>query len=101
MKHSLRTEHIELTEADKEKLEDCLNRLEKHIEPPFVTDVTISHDTHHTHGNVIRCVIMIEHGKKIYRAERSENTVQNAIDEAYSALKSELASDHDKRKDHA
>lgn len=100
MKYSLRTEHIELSNQDREKLEDCLNRLEKHIEPPFVTDVTIIHDTHHIHGSVIRCTIMIEHGKKIYRAERSEDTVQNAIDAAVSAIKSELSSDHDRRKDH-
>lgn len=101
MKYSLRTEHIELSDQDREKLEDCLNRLEKHIEPPFVTDITIAHDTHHTHGSVVRCVIMIEHGKKVYRAERSEDTVQNAIDAAASAIKSELSSDHDRRKDHA
>ena len=100
MKHSLRTEHIELTDMDKEKLEDALNRLEKHVPMPYVTDVTISHDTHHTHGNVTRCVIIIEAGKKVYRVERSENTVKDAIDSAVSAIRSELASDHDKKKDH-
>ncbi|OGY36582.1 MAG: hypothetical protein A3E36_03250 [Candidatus Andersenbacteria bacterium RIFCSPHIGHO2_12_FULL_45_11b] len=101
MKYSLRTEHIKLTSQDKEKLEDCLNRLEKHVEPPFVTDVSIIQDTHHLKGNIIRCIIMIEHGKKVYRAERSEDTVQNAIDAVCAALKSELASDHDKRKQHS
>lgn len=100
MKHSLRTEHIQLTDADHEKLEDSLERLEKYVEMPFVTDVTIAHDTHHTRGNVIRCVIVIESGKKVYRAERSEDTVQNAIDAAVSAIKSELSSDHDRKKEH-
>ncbi|MEO6078042.1 MAG: HPF/RaiA family ribosome-associated protein [Candidatus Andersenbacteria bacterium] len=100
MKHSLRTEHIELTDSDKEKLEDNLNRLEKHITMPYVTDVTISHDTHHTHGKVTRCIIIIQCGKKVYRTERSEDTVQDAIDSAASAMRSELASDHDKKKDH-
>ena len=101
MKYSLRTEHIELTNQDREKLEDCLNRLEKHVEPPFVTDVTIIHDIHHVHGNVIRCIVMIEHGKKVYRAERSEDTVQNAIDAAVSAVKNELSDAHDRRKEHS
>ncbi|HLC49365.1 MAG TPA: HPF/RaiA family ribosome-associated protein [Candidatus Andersenbacteria bacterium] len=100
MKHSLRVEHIELSETDKEQLESKLGKLEKHLALPYVTDVTISHDTHHTHGNVVRCTIVIEQGKHLYRAERSAETVQNAIDESVSALQSELRSSHDRRKEH-
>ena len=101
MKYSLRTEHIELSQQNTEKLEQALQGLEKHVVPPFVTDVTIVHDTHHIHGSVVRCVIMIEQGKHVYRAERSEDSVHTAIDSAVSALKSELSSDHDRRKDHS
>ncbi len=100
MKHSLRLEHIEISDDDKEQLASKLERLEKHLQTPYVTDVTISHDTHHTHGNVVRCTIVIEQGKRLYRAQRSEETVQNAIDEALSAISSELRSDHERRKEH-
>jgi ribosomal subunit interface protein len=100
MKHSLRLEHITLSDTDREQLEEKLNRLEKHVMMPYVTDVTISHDTHHTSGDVIRCTILIEQGKKVFRAERSNSTVQNAIDASIAALKSELLSSHDRRKDH-
>jgi ribosomal subunit interface protein len=100
MKHSLRLEHIELSDTDKELLESKLTKLEKHLLTPYVTDVTLSHDTHHTHGNVVRCTIVIEQGKYLYRAERSEETIQNAIDDAISAIQSELRSDHGRRKEH-
>lgn len=100
MKHSLRLEHITMSEIDKEQLESKLNTLEKHLETPYVTDVTISHDTHHTKGNVVRCTIIIEQGKHVYRAERSEETIQNAIDASLSAIQSELRSSHDRRKEH-
>jgi ribosomal subunit interface protein len=100
MKHSLRVEHIELSDTDREQLESKLDRLEKHVAIPYVTDVHISHDTHHTKGNVIHCTIVIEQGKHVYRAERGAETVQNAIDEAIAAIKSELLSSHDRRKEH-
>ncbi len=101
MKYSLRSEHITISPMDEEMLTEKLNRLEKHVVTPFTTNVTIEHDTHHTKGNVVRCTIIIESGKKVFRAERSYDTVQNAIDAAISALKSELSSDHDRRKEHS
>ncbi len=100
MKHSLRLEHIEISDIDREQLESKLNRLEKHVAIPYITDVLIAHDTHHTNGNVVRCTIIIEQGKHVYRAERSESTVQNAIDKSIAAIKSELDSAHDRRKEH-
>ncbi|HSX25287.1 MAG TPA: HPF/RaiA family ribosome-associated protein [Candidatus Andersenbacteria bacterium] len=101
MQYSLRTDHIELSQQDTEKLEQELQKLEKHVVPPFVTHITFIHDTHHVHGSVIRCIIIIEQGKHVYRAERSEDSVANAIDSAVTALKSELSSDHDRRKEHS
>lgn len=100
MKHSLRLEHIEISDIDREQLEEKLSRLEKHLLPPYVTDVTISHDTHHTSGDVVRCTILIEQGKHVFRAERSRDSVQNAIDDSIGAIKSELLSSHDRRKEH-
>lgn len=100
MKHSLRLEHITLTDLDTAHLEDKLNRIEKHLAAPYTVDVTITHDTHHAKGNVVTCTIIIEQGKEIFRAERTSDTVPNAIDASISALKSSLLSSHERRKEH-
>jgi ribosomal subunit interface protein len=100
MKHSLTLEHIEISESDREKLEEKLDRLYKHLVPPYEIDALIAHDTHHTQGDVIRCRINIEQEGKVYHAERSEGSVQDAIDSVIAALRSELLSSHDRRKDH-
>lgn len=100
MKHSLTLEHIEVSDLDKKQLEEKLDRLYKHMVPPYEIDVLIAHDTHHTQGNVIRCRINIEQEGKVYHVERNEDTVQDAIDEVIAALKSELVESHDRRKEH-
>lgn len=98
MKYNLRTEHLELSDLDHEQIDEKLDRLQKHLEPPFVIDVTLQHDTHHRHGAVVTCTINVEHGKKVFHAERSDNTVQNALDEAVNTLQKELGRAHDKDK---
>lgn len=100
MKYTLTLEHIEISDLDRQQLEEKLDRLYKHIVPPYGIDVLIAHDTHHTQGDVIRCRINIEQEGKVYHVERNENTVQDAIDSVIAALKSELLSSHDRRKEH-
>lgn len=100
MKHSLRLEHITLTDLDTQHLEDKLNRIEKHLTAPYTVDVTLMHDTHHAKGNVVTCTIIIEQGKEVFRAERAEATAENAIDSCIAAIKSSLLSSHDRRKEH-
>ncbi len=101
MKHSLKLEHIEISDMDRQQLEEKLDRLYKHMVPPYEIDVLIAHDTHHTQGNVIRCRINIEQEGKVYHVERNEDTVQDAIDKVIAALKSELVESHDRRKEHS
>lgn len=98
MKYSLRTEHLELTDLDKEQLDKKIDRLTKHLVPPFMTDITISHDQHHRKGQVITCIINIGQGKKVFHAERSAESVQNALDLVLEALERELEKEHTKRK---
>lgn len=100
MKHSLTLEHIAVSDLDKEQLDAKLDRLYKHMVPPYEIDVLIAHDTHHTQGNVIRCRINIEQEGKVYHVERNEDTVQDAIDKVIAALKSELTASHNRRKEH-
>ena len=100
MKHSLTLEHIEVSDLDKEQLEAKLDRLYKHMLPPYEIDVLIAHDTHHNQGSVVRCRINIEQEGKVYHVERTEDTIQDAIDGVIAALKSELVASHDRRKEH-
>lgn len=101
MKHSLKLERIEISDMDRKQLEEKLDRLHKHLVSPYVIDVLIAHDSHHTQGDVNRCRINIEQEGKVYHAERSEGTVQDAIDSVIAVLKSELLSSHDRRKEHS
>lgn len=100
MKYSITLEHIEISDMDRQQLEEKLNRLHKHLVPPYKIDVLIAHDTHHTQGAVIRCRINIEQEGKVYHAERSEGSVQDSIDSVLSALKHELLASHNRRKEH-
>lgn len=100
MKYSLTLRHIELSDLDRQQLEEKLNRLYKHLVPPYEIDVLLAHDTHHTQGDVIRCRVNIEQEGKVYHAERSEGSVQDSIDSVVNALKSELLASHDRRKEH-
>lgn len=100
MKYSLTREHIEISDLDKQQLEEKLNRLHKHLVPPYDIDVLLAHDTHHTQGNVIRCRVNIEQEGKVYHGERSGDSIQDAIDSVIAVLKHELLSSHDRRKTH-
>lgn len=100
MKHTLKLEHIEISEIDRQQLEEKLDRLYKHLVPPYEVDVLLAHDKHHTQGNVIRCRINIEQTGKVYHVERNEGSVQDAIDSVIGALKSELLASHSRRKEH-
>lgn len=100
MKYLLTLHHIEISDMDREQLEEKLDRLYKHLVPPYKIDVLIAHDTHHTQGDVIRCRMNIEQNGKIYHAERSEGSIQDAIDAVVNALKSELLAIHNRRKEH-
>jgi ribosomal subunit interface protein len=96
VKYSLNVEHIELTELDRRLLDEKLDRLEKYMQPPFTTDVRLVHDTHHEKGQVVTCTINIEQGSKVFHAERTGESIQDALDQAIDALSSELKKQHDK-----
>jgi ribosomal subunit interface protein len=100
MKYSLRTEHITLSDLDREQLDKKLSRLNKHLLEHHMIDISILHDTHHQKGNTVTCVINIEQGKKVFHAERTHSTIQNALDEALAAVARELKKEHDKNKRH-
>lgn len=100
MKYSLRTENFTLSDFDREQLDKKMERLNKHLIPPFTVDVALLHDTHHNKGQVVTCRINVEHGKKVLHAERTGQSAQDAVDESLVAIKRELEKEHDKKKDH-
>ena len=99
MEYTLHTHHLELTAADATLLDKKLERLQKHLHPPFTVNIGIKRDAHHRSGDIITCTITVNHRKKTIHAERTSNTVQDCIDEVIQALTNELEKDHGKAKD--
>ncbi len=100
MLYSLTARNIEVSDWDREQLDKKLERLHKHLLPPFQINVHVSHDRHHIHGEVVECTISITHqGSDIY-AKRSTSSIQDSVDECIEAVRQELAKAHDKRKNH-
>lgn len=99
MEYSLRTDNLTLTDVERDALDKKLRRLQKHLQPPFTTDVTLLHDSHHLKGDVVTCRINIKYGKKVFHAERVGSTIADVVDESVRALDQELAKHHSKQKD--
>jgi len=90
MKYSLRTRHLTLSDTDHDLLFKKMERLEKFVSTPFHTDINLSHITHHNKGAVYECKINIEHSNRNFYASRTNDTIQDAIDDATHALRREL-----------
>lgn len=100
MQYSLRTQHIEVTDLDRDQLDHKLDRIKKHLMPPFTIDISIERETLHSSGETVNVRINIEQGKRVFHADRSDATLQNALDAAIEAISAELKKEHDKKKQH-
>lgn len=100
MNYSLSSDHIQISEVDKELIGKKIDRLEKYISEPYVLDVRIKHDTHHKEGRVVSCTMNLENGGNVFHAERSEGSVQDAVDRCIEAIKQNAQKEHGKRSDH-
>ena len=99
MIYNLHCHHLTLSDLERDSLDKKIDRLARHLHPPYTIDITLQHDTHHLKGDVITCRINVEQGKKVFHAERVGGTTADTIDEVIGAIKSELEKDHDRRKD--
>lgn len=90
---------MQLTALDQQLLNKKLNRLSKHLPTPFTCRIDVEHDGHHRTGAVVLCRINIMARKKTYHAERSAETLQDALDDVLVALRHELEREHSKHKD--
>ncbi|MFH1353790.1 MAG: ribosome-associated translation inhibitor RaiA [bacterium] len=98
MKYSLTTKNIQLPEADIKLLDKKLERLEKHLRPPFQTDVVLRHDRHHRTGDTVTCIVNIKQRGSVFHAQRVGKSAQEALDEVIAALKKELVKNREKRR---
>lgn len=89
-----------MTDEDQQLMDSKLNRIKKHLIPPYVADISCTHAQLKSSGETVTCTINIEQGKKVFHAERTADTLQNALDEAVQAISRELAKEHDKHKRH-
>lgn len=96
MNYSLTVQHIELSQLDQQLLNEKLQRLRKLIDYPATIDVVIRHDTHHRQGHVVTCIINMHIDRHHLHIERAATTVQDALDEAITALREGLRKHHDK-----
>lgn len=100
MEYSLSTQHIEVSDWDREQMEKKLGRLQKHLLAPFHIQLHFAHDTHHANGEVVTCKLLVDQPGDNFRVSRAAASVQDALDESIEAIGQELAKAHDKRKDH-
>jgi ribosomal subunit interface protein len=96
MKYSLALKGIDLSDVDRNLMEQKLNRLKKRVKPPFRADIVLSHDKRHRTGNVVNCTINFHYMGTIAHVKRTANTAQDAIDESIGALKNEIMKKKDK-----
>ncbi len=99
MNYTLYLHHVELSDFDKELVEKKLDRLKKHLTPPFSLHLTFDRNMHHKGGDVITCKLDVKHAAAGTHAERESDTVQNALDATIEATLQELGREHSKHKD--
>lgn len=100
MRYSLSTSHLEITAEDQTLIDKKLSKLDRILHEPYVTDIRLKHDTHHGKGDVVSCTINIEQGKRVFHAERSRETIQDALDECIAAIHQELTRFYGKHSSH-
>jgi len=100
MQYSLSLQHLSMSEADEQLLNEKLDRLKKHLLPPYTVQIRFTRSTHHQKGDVVTCIVNIEQGGEVFHAEKDASTMQDALDEVVAALMNNLERAHDKRKDH-
>lgn len=99
MLYNLRCVHVNLSDLEQDALDKKVNRLVRHLHPPYTINITLQHDTHHLKGDVVTCRMNVKQGRTIFHAERTGSTIADALDGSLDAIKSELERDRDRRKD--
>lgn len=75
-------------------IDEKMDRLEKHLHPPFVVEVVLQRNTHHLHGEILTCRMNVTQSKRVLHAEREGALAIDAIDETLAAIKQQLEKQH-------
>lgn len=97
MHHNIKTTDFDMTPEVSKYLDDKLRTLEKFLDSDdesIVCDVEIGKTTeHHQSGKIFRAEINISMGKKMFRAEAEEESVNVAIDKVKDEITKQLKRD--------
>ena len=96
MQYSLSLDTVQLTADDQARLDQKCNRLDKYLSGPFHLDIRFTQDTHHRHGLVMTCRLVLKHGGQVIQIERKGDVFQAAFDDAIQAMEQKLRRIHDK-----
>lgn len=79
----IKTRSLELTDIEREHIEDKLAPLEREIlgETAYTCDVEIERSTHHLSGDVFRVELVFTIKGDVFHAEAMRDTLMNALDE--------------------
>lgn len=84
MRHNIKTTGFDMTPEVSQYLDDKLIALEKYVDKDdesIKCDVEIGRTTeHHQSGKIFRAEINVSMGKKVFRAEAEEESMNAAID---------------------
>lgn len=100
MEYQLQTTNLELSADETKLLDEKLDRISSHLSDPYTVHVRLMRDNHHNKGDVFTCIVNVRMGKNSFHAERTAETVLNAIDNSLESLKQELTKYHDRQKSH-
>lgn len=94
----IKTRAIELTDIEREHIEEKLAPLEKelHGEEAYTCDVEIEQSKHHLSGDVIRAEVKLTVKGNVFYAEATRDTLMNALDEVRADVQRMVRTHHAK-----
>ncbi|MEX0651923.1 MAG: ribosome-associated translation inhibitor RaiA [Candidatus Paceibacterota bacterium] len=101
MHYTIKTTDFDMTPEISQYLEDKLEALDKYIDstdPSIKCDVELGKTTeHHQSGDIFRAEINVLIGKKLFRAEAEEASMNAAIDNVKGEISKQLKRNKGKR----
>ena len=91
MKININHENIDLTDPIKDYVEEKIGGLEKYMDNFIVAEVLVGKTTnHHEKGKIFHCRVNLEYPGGMFRAERVEEDLYEAIDGCKDVLQREI-----------
>ncbi len=94
MKYTVSTHGVKLSAYNKDQIGEKTARLEKYLHHPLPVEIVFRREG----KGMITCTLMYGEGKHVLRAERTNHSLEDSLDEALGALKRELVKQHEKQR---